>query len=113
LGPGGIFFKNHLNLIYNFVWLEAAKSSFDGSTALNDFFFNDDRLKMKARLYTKENISRFYLSPYVEFIIEDRKIILRNDLFNQVIITPPLKTSPETFIDRLREGIDENMILIF
>jgi hypothetical protein len=65
---------------------------------------------MKARLYTKNNISRFYLSPYVEYIVEDGKIILRNDLFNKVVITPLLKTSPETFIDRLREGIDETMI---
>lgn len=60
---------------------------------------------MKARLYTKKNISKLYLSPYVDGIVEGDKIAFHNDLFRQVVITPPLNTGAEEFIDKLREGM--------
>lgn len=66
---------------------------------------------MKARQYNKENISKLFLSPYVDSIIEGDAIAFHNDLFRQVVITPPLVTGAEQFLDKLREGMEvEEMI---
>lgn len=66
---------------------------------------------MKSRLFTQQNISNLYLSPYVDYLPEGEQIVFRNDLFRQVVITPPLKTDAASFVDKLREGMSEEDLL--
>lgn len=66
----------------------------------------------KARLYTAQNISRFYLSPYVEYLEDDGKLCFRNDLFNHVVITPVFSSDVGKYIDRLREGISGDELVV-
>jgi hypothetical protein len=66
---------------------------------------------MKARLFTQKNIGKLYLSPYVDYMMEGDKIVFRNDLFNQVVITPALKTDLAAFLGKLREGMAEEEML--
>ena len=68
-------------------------------------------MPVKARLYTSKNINRLFLSPYVEHIVERDHIVFRNDLFNQVVISPLQSGDPDEIITKLREGMEETEML--
>jgi hypothetical protein len=69
-------------------------------------------MNMKARLYTAQNISRFYLSPYVEYLEDNGKLCFRNDLFNHVVITPVCSSDSGKYLERIRQGISGEELII-
>jgi len=68
---------------------------------------------MKVISFTKNNIGLFYLSPYVEFIANKEKTVFRNDLFNKITITPPIKGNADLVIEKLKNGVEPELALQF
>ncbi len=68
---------------------------------------------MRVKIFTSEDIHLLYLSPYVEFSIEQNRIIFRSDLFGKTVLTPVIKGNPMEVIEQLKNGIETPEALAF
>lgn len=68
---------------------------------------------MQIQVFTKENIKTFYLSPYVDYFVSEGKVVLRNDLFDTIVIAPPVSDNTDTIFNKLKKGIKSEEIIEF
>jgi hypothetical protein len=67
---------------------------------------------MKLQLFTQENLSRIFLSPYVYFFPTGNDTTLYSELFDTHIILPGSKTEWETFFGEWEQsGIEYDNLL--
>lgn len=59
------------------------------------------------RVYSKDQKVKFYLSPYTDVYFDDKKLAIRQTLYNCIVT---LKTSPDyskRLLGALQHGVDE------